>query len=87
MTLCAVERKAALSWATAAVQWARQQIEPKAGAEDEGSVRVARDSASAGSSEAITSSNLSKSSGPPCAGSAQTSSSLKSGATSPIRQA
>ena len=49
--------------------------------------RVARDCMSAGSSDAITSSSVAKSSAPPCAGSAQASSSLKSGATSRIRHA
>src|SRR5271155_5215775 len=49
--------------------------------------RVANDPPLAGSREAITSSNVAKSSVPPCAGSAQTSSSLKSGAISPMRQA
>jgi HEPN domain-containing protein len=38
--VCAVARKTALSWATAAVQWGRQQIESEERAEDSGSDTV-----------------------------------------------
>ena len=38
--VCAVARKTALSWATAAVQWARQQIGSEERADDSGSDTV-----------------------------------------------